>query len=607
MDLKSIAELHQYLEKNVSTLLADTPLTNQLRLFSDTLSNKDLQQAIRFEVQFLDFRLKNGHAEALMSTSTKTGLAINPYPSFDVFTKETYEYLISRAAQARNHYLVARYNQILWNSKLKNQTYCKKAIHAYENLLQYPPKKQQPIIKHTEFSETLINGYSLSLMSKYKIPEFTAHAQAFLFSPKGADEICKLYLLEYLLVSNQIKKANYSKALPLLTKIGVAARKKNPSYYFEKRIYELGLHVAQKLVDDQNIWYKRLGDCMVRYADKRVDDPTKMVALKFLHEALIYYRSGNLSAQVKKIEKKYADLKKGLKLSAVEIDLLVDGADEFMDHVTQEANKVLSGGPDFIIDFLIQGYLFPGSAILKKMQGEQTQSIHSHIASIIKFDVNKNIVKAAKSTSDREYLWDEYHLYYRAFIRPFLYILFPKGILENKISFPILIKHFSERSWLGRMLGRSDLAGTPKPYNWVSLIAPALLDFFKQMEGALKSPQSSYNFILAIDSMTLKFEGALRDFGEMVGITPNKMRKGDSLQEIFIPDILSDKLIKDYFDETDLLLFKFLFVEKEGLNLRNNIAHGFFKFDDYAADYMFLLICAFLRLGKYAINIQEKK
>jgi hypothetical protein len=48
-----------------------------------------------------------------------------------------------------------------------------------------------------------------------------------------------------------------------------------------------------------------------------------------------------------------------------------------------------------------------------------------------------------------------------------------------------------------------------------------------------------------------------------------------------------------------LLLFKYVLVEKAGLNLRHKIAHCLMSFPEYNTTYMHLLILVLMKLGKY--------
>jgi hypothetical protein len=124
------------------------------------------------------------------------------------------------------------------------------------------------------------------------------------------------------------------------------------------------------------------------------------------------------------------------------------------------------------------------------------------------------------------------------------------------------------------------------------------------MESVTKSGNKFSNYIMPIDSLTLKFEGALRDFAGVIGVSTVLTGKNNQLREKYIEELLIDKQIQKCFDENDALYFNYLFVAKNGLNLRNKVAHSFLKPQHYSHQLIHLLICAFLRLGKYKFNVK---
>jgi len=63
--------------------------------------------------------------------------------------------------------------------------------------------------------------------------------------------------------------------------------------------------------------------------------------------------------------------------------------------------------------------------------------------------------------------------------------------------------------------------------------------------------------------------------------------------------LLREDPIKKLFDEDDLLFFKFVLVEKAGLNLRHKIAHCLIDYSEYNITYMHLLLLVLFRLGRY--------
>lgn len=145
------------------------------------------------------------------------------------------------------------------------------------------------------------------------------------------------------------------------------------------------------------------------------------------------------------------------------------------------------------------------------------------------------------------------------------------------------------------------LSGNPEQTNWIFQIAPAISEFFNQVLAWGESKYYKPNFILCTDSLVLKIEGLFRNFSERLNISTSKGKR-NGVQEALAHDILNNKTIRKYFDDSDMLLFDYVFSNEGGLNLRNNIAHCFYSENEYHPDKMLLLLAVLLRLGKYNIT-----
>ena len=66
------------------------------------------------------------------------------------------------------------------------------------------------------------------------------------------------------------------------------------------------------------------------------------------------------------------------------------------------------------------------------------------------------------------------------------------------------------------------------------------------------------NFLLGIDSLSLKIEEVIRDLARLAGISVSKIKEGETL-EMNLGELLRSKSITDIFREEDVLLWKFLF------------------------------------------------
>jgi len=82
----------------------------------------------------------------------------------------------------------------------------------------------------------------------------------------------------------------------------------------------------------------------------------------------------------------------------------------------------------------------------------------------------------------------------------------------------------------------------------------------------------------------------------MIGAQTIEIKDDGTEERIGFEKLLDNEKLKTLIPEDDIAFFKFLFTSK-GMNLRNNVAHCFYKTKNYTSDVMLLLIVALLRLG----------
>jgi len=610
MNFKSIDDLYSFLEKADCKPRTRFEITRDFRALIDASSDADVKNKIKWETYVFDFVLRNGSVKPLQSIPKEDAKSVYEYPSYQEFNEKAYSYLKERASNVKSEHLIAQYNQVLWNSptRHKHQSQAKRAIDAYLRLLNRLDCKREAESSGWDCLEILRNGFYLSLQTKYKVADYKKLIHSFLFEKKRFHEDLKIYLLKFLLELPQIKAKDFEGCLEIVRQIGTKRSQKKPDYFVTKEVYQTGLAIAQKCNSDVKIWNKRIGDATVRMAESRLDDETKIVPLRFYEEALPYYRAAGQARKLKEIEKKYFELKKKLKLTKIEVPLDEEQGKILNEYFDTKTKNLLKRSSKEIYGYLISGEdIFPKQAWLQELAKKKGNTFLDFVTTT-KFDINKNASKQkeGKGALLKSKIFESYHYYIQMSVRPYLYRIFIDGIINNKITFEGLVKFMYENTWLGQELLNTDSGGDTLKYRWVSLMAPSLHEYFLQTESALKSGNPYTTYIMPIDSLTLKFEGVLRDFCGLIGVSTTITGKGNVLREKYIEDMLADKEVKKYFDEEDLLFFNYLFISKEGMNLRNNIAHSYYRPHNYSLHKMHLLICAFLRIGKYRINIQEK-
>lgn len=136
------------------------------------------------------------------------------------------------------------------------------------------------------------------------------------------------------------------------------------------------------------------------------------------------------------------------------------------------------------------------------------------------------------------------------------------------------------------------------------IVGKGLEDFIRQNNESFKdNPKADWRF--SIDFLTPKFEFIIRSIASILEIPVVKTQKDGEVQFITLEKILSDPKLKDVFDDDDILLFKHTFT-KDGMNVRNNVAHGLYLSEDYTKEIAVLVFLSVLRLCKYTDFIVSK-
>ncbi len=254
--------------------------------------------------------------------------------------------------------------------------------------------------------------------------------------------------------------------------------------------------------------------------------------------------------------------------------------------------------------------LFPD---IQKTLKTATEAYNSSFLSAIattQFDINANIKTLSEQESIDNEVYKTYLMSFGLSVLPTFVRVISNGVINGKLSYNHVYNFLLQYSWYGQKFPKMKMRINSKndiDYNWLSLLAPALHNFLTQIETSilLKSYTRFSNWILCIDSLTLKFEGALRDFIRLTGTSTSKI-KDEETREMLLEDLLNSSAAKELFTENDLALFKFVFTKK-GDNIRNNVAHCFYHSDDYSFDKICRIFICILRLGKYRLKPSNDK
>lgn len=305
----------------------------------------------------------------------------------------------------------------------------------------------------------------------------------------------------------------------------------------------------------------------------------------------------------------YFALKPRVKLDEYRIDFdekTIANLKMFQKELKDKARHLLKHPAEVVYATISNGSFFPkyNDVVIAAKQKERD---FLDFVTTIQFDRNKNIVRKSGERNERRDILEAYSQRMKATLLPFLNYVIVLGIKSGHLTIRNFLLYLVQNTWIGKPHTKIDLGGNLETSNWIFQIAPAIAEFFNQVLAWGESKYYTPNFILCIDSMTLKIEGLFRNFCERLDV-PTSVGKKNGMQEVLAHDIFDNEVIRRYFDEDDLLLFDYVFSKDGGLNLRNNIAHCFYKEDEYSHDFFLLLLAVLLRLGKYDItNLNTSK
>lgn len=604
-DFNNIDALYGHVEETVLTDKYFYQTIDLFKRFRETKCEEDNQAEVekaQWEINFLSFFLTEGEIRPEWQRTDENG-QVFVYPCLDLFDEEAYQYLTMRLDATANPKLKAQYAHILWGSPKKHNRFAKIAIDSYLKMISiYEEKYDEGGDCSHEISEIVINAYSIARRIKYKVEEIKSELKRLIRKFSSGAGFSSRDLIQFML-----------------------KRKKGFSTDDFEGLESICWHLAESCVNDGHtaIGFLTLGEKVDRRLEKQSHDwilriaqhyeammklfeKGPNVALVFCMEAIQNYKRIDDKEKVRKLEHRYAELKDSMdfQTSKVKVDITkgVKEAREFAKDFVKIATS------EEIIRCLIsdRNFLPTYQGIRDSLKEQINQSPTHYLLPKVMSDQSKNMAQHFDNEEEREYfsMLENYRLELELGYIHLINAVFTEAILDRKLTIDVLLSFLNKHCWYGKNLAEPSRNGHTSAYNWLNLIAPALNEYFVQMDFHLAEPTRNYpNFVLSLDSLTLKIEGLFRDLCRNYSVATSRHKQDNSERNIALEKdigaLLREDAITELFDEDDLLFFKFLLVEKVGYNLRHKIAHSLLPFQGYSWSYMNLMILALLRLGKY--------
>lgn len=580
MTFEDLEAYYDYLE-NETSLLFDYNISNSLLNLRDIIENDDLKKHCSYEIYFNDYSIRNGEIKPKIST------ADNTYPHFDLF-EDDLNYIKIRAANTVNPKYKAKYNHLLWNSKHKNHSFAKLAIDSYFTFLKSVSFSLSDNLSHHSFEIHFQNLFILSQSSNYK----KAEALQFLVLIIGNRKINGYK--EYSLMKFVVENGKKIDKIILQGFYDYSNKVIDNLHYpdlLEKYI-ELQILLCPKNGTNSKPFHIKLAEYYIAKTD---DQKESFVNHDYYLKALEEYQKAGEKGKIEEVTVLLEKAKKNINFKLSKVEYTDELLQNYWESLIKKTDILVEKSDSWgIYTYLIVENIFPKAEVLN----QEVRPVMFDLVNVQTFDINNNIDKKAKSGIR------PYFIHIQNFSIQHLRLIFSKGLKNGKVSYESLLDFLKQNTWYGNNFKYVNADGELEGFDWIELLSPSLFSFFTQSEIDIKQNiNNSTGYIIPTDSLVLKFEGLLREFSRYIGAQTIELKENGTQERISFEKLLENEKLKSIIPEDDIALFKFLFTS-DGMNLRNNIAHCFYKTSSYSAGTMFLLITALLRLGKYDLSSQ---
>ncbi len=532
------------------------------------------------------------------------------YPDLTIFNDETLSYLEKRWETAKNPVLRSRYAHVLWShAKTRHNRFghsaveeYTKTIDIYEKAHARDPNRGYQLL----LMASLLSAVRLSKESRKQIDHIWKIFLRILNEISGDRRVIHQFrftLTKRMIHIPKLLRRNKIEELLHLIESWYAEQDQEEDPHYTIDLASVGIELCEKLQQSAVTWYVRRGDAYVKLMDLSKDksDPT---VLSFCHAAINDFKLSGNKEKVSQYLKRYDELSSNTRYA--EISYEVDMSKEY-ERFRILAEKIINQGSDALFKFL-SSYGEPLLPSVSKVREITRQWLEKNpLLQNATHQVQDGKGRPAKHYSGKQeslehFTLKEYDRHLFAYTAELLKRLLLPAVDKDILSCEQMAKWLIGNSWLGKEWERYFGDGQSQSYRWSDFILPIINDYITQMKRYFINQRERPNFIMAIDSLTLKIEGIIRHMLSLFGATTSRSRdkKGQNIiEDTLLDQLLEDELLIEKIGEDDLFFIRFVLIEKAGLNLRNRIAHNHLIPPEYSVHLLHFLMLIIFRLSRF--------
>jgi hypothetical protein len=612
-EFSSLEALYQYLDRESTQILDyhDIPslFVNLRNKFEKDGLFLEAEKA-QWEIDIFSFILSEGTLKPLATIIDNNGDLIE-IPNFERFSQASYEYFIERLTSTPNPLIKARYAHTLWQSPKKHGKFADISIREYLNLVRIYEEKDS-LFPNKNFGIPVLNFLKSAYFLAVTVnSHFNEIKETILRIVKNYDnQSNSVFALKYELIGVILKDRKiFGKddliGLDDLCSECCEALIAKDRRDFAIKYFELGEQIGNKLGKRSLKWQIRIAKSYETMMEQHIENQSYFAASIVCLDAISHYRKARKTKKVEELTKIYSKIKD--KVPYEEFKAEIDISDHIKE-CKEFGEKVATHKSDEIIDFLIfdDTYLLPS---LERVQARAKELDTKYpLSSILPTTVidQSNHPSQHFRDEDTHYhsVLEQYRIELEANNRFRIREIFLRALTANKLDTNVIVNYLKKNSWLGKNIPRHDPTGKITHYNWISLLAPSIDEYFRNVALYLLNLKNPMSFVLCLDSLTLKIEGIIRDFCRLNNVPTSSMKADGIVREKLLNELIDEDVIQERFSKEEIMFFKFILIEKAGYNVRHKVAHALMTPPEYSIDLIHYLLIIVMRLGKY--NISKK-
>jgi len=541
------------------------------------------------------------------------------WPDSNYYKDAEYNYVLKRFNETKNDFIKFEYGFLLLlgaNSIYKRDEIALQVLDSLINMIiNYIELVKNDNIDSKHYGMYLLNLFEISLILSIKRKKNNIEFETKLITIKD---------LIYTTLKTWNPKNRFSRLVTDISHLLIYFHKEFKDYDLTKisdKIWDIsqelqnsyregsievafiGLEFSRKInYLEKHDWYRFIANNYELLADSANSKKDNLLYCHFIESALNTYKIIKDDEKIKNMNVKFIQAKTQGGYSTIRTPIPEEVIKESNDRVDKFTNE---NDETEIIYTLATTPMITSIKILK----EETKKSYNEtplIAMISKSVIDKmgNKVAEYKHNNKEELfhfnLLNFYGLNFQ-FISDEISHLFIEAIRKKKLSYAGVNEYISN-SWLGKDFERY-YNGYMKILNISKSLNNSIKNIFYEIQKIIIDNKYEPNFVSSIDSLTLRFEYIFRFLCENLGIptyfqADNNIKQERSLNSLIEDQILNEKFI-DAGLEDDLFLFKYIFTEKAGWNLRNKVAHGLMDFDEYNYKIAIILVVLILKISSY--------